>query len=260
MVYILLHERGAATGKLWGWKINTSTDAGEVDLDNVTLNGTQTTKLELRWDFFNTKLYIAFGNSGDYLAYYIQIVLDGTINTPSSVSFVSNDKLIMGFDIDAQGNKFMAALATSSGYNALKKVSPLTSLNAGAFTTIATWMGVVCDYNDKPILGYIIGTVIHIYRATNDLASWEITDANTDLGAGHDPEIAFFTIDAVNNIYCVFTDSSDHEAYYIKYNVTTSSWGSAIKISSDNDGKLVCPELKVPIDKTQMLITYQAVV
>jgi hypothetical protein len=264
-VYIFLEKRGTLANKCWGWVINTLTDVGSVDLDNDDLYLANTLytiyKPEIRWDSYNNKLYVGYGHNGITAeCFYHEIKLDGTLGTVNHVTTL-NPAYQGSFAIDSNGNKFFTGYSNAGAYTAIFKNTGSTHKHTAYYGTGITYlfMGTICDYDNKVVFGFVIGTVFHTYRADNNLTTFELDDSQVDLGAGHTPTIAFLTVDGLGNIYWFYTDSYDNEAYYIKYNVTTATWGSSIKISSDNDGKLVCPELRCPIDKTQLLVTYQAV-
>jgi hypothetical protein len=261
-VYIFLAKK-ASTNKCWGWVINTLTDVGSVDLDNDTLTTYSTIaldKIEIRWDSYNSKLYTGQGynsaaSTGNY--YYQEIKLDGTLGTATTTS-ISNYHKPGGFAVDSLGNKLCLSLSISgTSYTAICKGTG-TSKNTTYQNLTYLFSNVICDYDNKVIFGFVIGTILHLYRVDNGLTIFEIDDSQKDLGVGHTPTIAFLTVDGNGDIYWMYTDSNDNEAYYVKYTVSTSSWGSATKISSDNDGKLISPELRSLLTDNKLLVSYQA--
>ena len=263
-VYIFLAKRGT-TNYCWGWIINTLTDVGIIDLDNVTIVSMQNMpvgKIEMRWDTYNNKLYIGYGDIQDGIGWdifsYSHIVLNGTLGGPANTQIGSNQYKFGSFTIDGNGNKFFLKYSISSSFTSIAKDTG-TPVKATTYSNLTyLFLNVICDYDNKIVFGFVIGTVMHLYRANNGLTTFEINDAQKDLGSGHTPTISFLTVDGNGDIYWVCTDSFDNEAYYVKYTIGTSSWGSVTKISSDNDGKLICPELRSPLADNKILVSYQA--
>jgi hypothetical protein len=263
-VYIILTKKAYTLGKCWGWVINTSTDVGAKDLDGVALTNYQSralNKSEIRWDSYNNKLYIGWGADStfsDTNAHYQEVVLNGTLGSAVNLS-VGSSHYPGGFAIDSVGIKFFISFSASgAGYYA-RIVKSGSSKDTTYTNSTYLFYNLICDYNDKLVFGFVIGTILHLYRANNSLSTFEINDSQKDLGTSHTPSAAFLTVDGNNDIYWFYTDSYDNEAYYVKYTVSTASWGTATKISSDNDGMLVCPELRSPTTDNKVLVSYQSI-
>ena len=259
-VYVFLAKKGSSSTKSWGWIINTLTDVGTKDLDNVSISHYPLGRLEVRWDTYNNKLYSLYGylSSGFSSIYTSEIKLDTTFGVETTIT-ISQYKIFCGFAIDSNGNKFSLVYSNNIPYFTTIHKGTGTPNKDTTYNNVAyLFANVVCDYDNKVIFGFVIGTVFHTYRANNALTTFEINDSQVDLGAGHTPAIAFLTVDGTGDIYWVYTDSNDNEAYFIKYTIATSSWGSATKISSDNDGKLICPELRPTLSDNKILVSYQA--
>ena len=252
-IYIFMYKKTAKTG--YGWIINTSTDVGSLDLDGVSISDLPPVKPEVIWNEGDTKLYLSFGREGTNTGYHREIPLDGTVavGTTTTLPYATNKSY--GYTVDSNGDFFINAIGGVSHYNTIKKVGG-TSKNITVSGFSYDFANLLCDYQDKVILGCVYSNYLHIYKLSNDLSTIEIDNANYNLG--FTPSCCFMTIDGLNDIYFVYTNPNDDEAYSIKYDVSESSWGSPVKLSSDNDGLLVCPELKAPLDSSTILVTYQS--
>jgi len=242
---------------IWGWLINTSTDIGQKDLDNESLSIATACKIEVRWDSFNSKLKIGYGRTDDEIVYLKTINLSGGFSDESTGSVHHGGNRGYSYCIDSSGNIFYNGMAISAGsYNLVKKFGTGTYKTLGIGNQEYDFTNLVCDHNNKIIVGCVYSNYLHIFRITNDLSTIEINNANYNLG--FTPSSCFVTVDGSNNIYFVYTNPSDDEAYSIKYDVDSSSWDSPLKISSDANGILVTPELRPSIDSDKILVTYQS--
>jgi len=242
---------------IYGYVINTATDVGSIDLDADSLSMANAVRIEVRWDNYNSKLKIGYGRTDDELVYLKTINLAGSFSDEESSNVQYGGNRGYGFCIDSNGNKFFNGMAISGGsFNCIKKFGTTTFKVLGIDDQVYDFANIICDYQDKIVLGCVYSNYLHIFKVSNDLSTIEIDNANYNLGLT--PSTCFMTIDGLNDIYFVYTNTSDDEAYSIKYDISESSWGSPVKISSDNDGLLMVPELKAPLDDNKVLVTYQS--
>ena len=254
-IYIFMYKKADKKG--YGWIINTLTDVGSLDLDGTAISDLPPIKPEARWNEFDNKLYLCAGR-GNAIPQHREIKLDGTVGASTLTTLVAASLRGYGYAADSNGSFFINAQSTTgAASNVIQKAGTATYkvlVNLGG--TQYDFANIVCDHQDKIVLGCVYSNGLHIFKVSNDLSTLEINNATYALG--FTPSSCFVTIDGINDIYFVYTNTSDDEAYSIKYDISASSWGSPVKISSDNDGLLVCPELKAPLNDSKLLVTYQA--
>lgn len=249
-VYIFMYKKADKKG--YSWIINTLTDVGSIDLDDDVFSTTTLLKVEAIWNEYDNKLYLCYGDTAGY-GRHREIKLDGTLGTLNSQILLSGGRAY-GYAIDSNGDFFIDSMSLATYTNYVHKVG-ITTKELG-IDVIYDFANLLCDYQDKVVLGCVYSNGLHIFKISNDLSTIEINNATYALG--FTPSSCFMTIDGINDIYFAYTNTTDDEAYSIKYDISESTWGTPIKISSDNDGLLVCPELKVPINENKLLVTYQA--
>jgi len=265
-VYLFICE--IDTNKCYSWIFETNSGGSDSkDLDSVAININVTTESFIYWDNFNDTLFIiATYLLGEGTHYYGKILLNGTI---SSIGGLGNKGIVLDYYIDEiTGIQWMFSEAATSEKFMINKAQsnvPMTSLDNVdiAFTkSYLIFGGITVDRSGHPIVGYLYNSgsnpQFKITKRDKDDLSNELLSTTYDLGSGStNPTTFFIVVDGNNNIYVVYTDADDGEAYYIKY---SGSWGTPTKISSDNDGKLCIPITRPKITDTQIPVIYQATV
>jgi len=256
-VYIMLYK---TTQKVWGWKINTLTNSGSVDLDNVLAGNSGTGHATaIRWDSYNNKLYLMWGATSNMWGFYSEIPLNGTLSAFVNPTFTYTNQRAYGFNIDNQGRKLFAAVATSGVQSMLYRgITSFTKIDVAVDNV--DFVSVLADYNGQGIYCYVNGGVIHLYKANLAFTAWELSNYYFTLAGGAICTSAYFALDGLNNVYVIYTSSTDGESYSAKFDITSAVWGTSTQISSNNDGLQVSCELASPLASNTILTTYQATV
>ena len=247
-VYITL-RKGTA---LYSWEIETLTDTGAKDLDNDIPADAVDHPMYIRWDIFNSKLY-GFYEGGTYM-FNIWIKRDGTFG--ANVRPFAAGVYPLDAYIDSNGIKCYLSYNYSGGANEIQIQSSTGSKGYSAVYANIKFANVIGKYNDDMVIAWYesgLANEIQIRVLDGTNLSNELLDTEVSLDTV--PLSMFVTVDGDGNIYVIYTDGTDKEAYYLRYD---GSWGSPVKISSDNDGELVMPELRPPIADNKILVTYSA--
>lgn len=264
-VYVFICK-GGAKQYIYGWIFNVTADTNQKDIDNQIVNVSATNyDSHVSWDDFSNRLLVVSGGAASNVYFGdIPALGAGTLNYKGS----SADHVSLSYYISpTDGYGYLLTEQVINDYLVLRKkrndASYHTTLSTGAISlTIANVIfgNVVTDSDGHPVIGYIYndgGTTpkFKFEKRDKDNLAVILSSGSQDISSGTVPDSAYLTIDGNNNIYFVFTDGSDGECYYIK---NDGSWGSETKVSSDNDGQLAMPEVRVPITDTNILVTYQA--
>jgi len=254
----------------YSWKFNVTADTNQKGMDAVKMTVSYSdvnTYGCMAWDAANSRLLvIAYTPSPGTDTNYGEINLStNTISNTSSVgggdgvqryAYYINPTDGYGYEVFALGNGIVYLHKKKNG--ASDYGNNLLTFNANWGSPI-TWlnMGVITDSNGDPIfyaLYYHSSYYrIRVQRHNKSDLSLHVDD-NYVVGLIL-PEICNMTIDGNDNLYFLLTKGEDQEAYSIKYDWSTFA---ETKISSDNDGQLVVPEIRVPATSTTLLLTYQA--
>lgn len=249
-VYITL-RKGTS---LYGWEINTLTDVGAKDLDNDVPTSVIDKPMYVRWDVLNSKLYVLYSNTSTK-ASYMEIVRDGTLSDFNQGSSTGLNTL-MDSSIDSSGNKYSLFENTSGAKIGLLDWTNNTMKQYSVTLANIKFANLACKYNNDIVMGWYDSSEsneIQIRVLDGGNISSELLDTEYNLDTV--PLGMFITVDGNDNIYVVYTDGTDKEAYYLKYD---GSWSSPTKISSDFDGELLMPELRAPLSDNSILVTYSA--
>ena len=253
----------------YSWKFNVTADTNEKGMDGVKMPvsyGDQNIYGCVAWDSVNNRLLvIGFQGSPATDTKYGEINLStNTFGDVSSVGGADGAQRIAYYISPADGYGYEIKTVGNTMY-LHKKNNGASNYGTNLATTTDTWggsivlfAGVITDSNGDPITygcffdtgNYYIGLQKH---DRNDLNTHTVR-ADFNLGSSA-PEIVNMSIDGNNNLYFIYTKGTDKEAYSVKYDWTTFA---ETKISSDNEGQLAVPEIRVPVASTQMLVTYQA--
>ena len=249
---------------LYGWIFDTNADTNSKDLDKANIDSGYVP--HVYWDDYNDRLLVycqRYNAEGE--GRFGKINLDTTV-TYNSYNIGCGKPL--SYFISVEGYGYPLGESLTNGRMILKKMknnadynNSLDSITIAITKANLKFANVVCDSTANPIVGYAYndgGTtpkLIFTKKDKTDLSTELDSDSHT-LSSAVMPESCFIVVDGNDNIYFIFTDGSDKEAYFIKYDGT--SWGSETKISSDFDGKLVMPEVQSPITDNEILLTYQA--
>lgn len=253
-VYITLRK----AGKIYSYEINTTTDIGAVDLDNSQPGGLSTNDpIYIRWNSNDNKIYMNYHIASYNYTDFVEITRSAGFGTPAQ-PVVGTNLRNLDFCIDSNGNFYIIYIELTSGE---LTVYDHTNTNTQIISTLASeatlkFANIVCDYNDDIVLGYYDtaeSNEVQIRRLDGGNISSILLDTEFDLGT--QPPSMFTVVDGYNNIFAIYTDGSDKEAYYKKYD---GSWGTTTKISSDYDGEMVVPELRAPLSSDTILVTYSA--
>ena len=265
-IYVFLCD-GAAKQYLYGWIFNVAADTNQKDMDNQILNvSAGNLDSHVAWDDFNDRLLVVSAHSGDSTTYFGDIPALGTGTLNYKGSTVNYDPLSYYISPSDGYGYFLSYEIGGSVIRLHKKrndssyQSDLISISITLTPANVIFANVVTDSDGHPIIGYIyndggITPKFKFEKRDKDNLSTILSSGSQDISSVTVPSSAYLTIDGNNNLYFVFTDGNDGECYYIRYD---GSWGSEIKVSSDNDGQLAMPEVRVPIADNKILVAYQA--
>jgi len=261
-VYLLISS--GAHKYAYGWIFNVTADTDAKDIDYVFGANATVGPYWGCWDSYNSRLlYLAWGSGN--------IDSIGEINLDTTLSEVGYNGGLgdpYSYYISAEGYGYAMATTTPFGTFLLTKLKRGASdyhQNEGGQATLTysgtlLFLNIVSDTSSNPIVGWAETHTgaprLRISKRDKDNTATELIAADHAFDSGTNPTSCFVTVDGNDNIIFVFTDGSDNEAYYIKYD--GSSWGAETKISLDNDGKLVMPEFTPPLSASSLILTYQA--
>jgi hypothetical protein len=256
---------GVNKQKLFGWIFNVTADTNAIDLNNAQLVGDDVNeRCHTAWDSVNNRLLIVTETASDLG--FGKINLNGTstfkgyADVPHILSYYISPVSGHGFLIseDSAGSRIkIYKKRNDADYDQDR----ITSSDISITISNLKFANIVTDSDGHPIIGYayhVGDSNINVYFSKRDKDSLGtiLSSGMINITIGIAVESCFMTIDGNNNLYFVFTKGSDKECYYVKYD--GSAWGSITKISSDNDGQLAMPEVRVPITDNKILVTYQA--
>jgi hypothetical protein len=256
-IYVFCTQ-GSDVSKMYGWIFEVTADTNKIDLDSVDT-------------FQDYEPHVCW--TGSLMAGTIRNFAKGefrwwTINlngTATYGSYLSDYGRPLSFYAHSDGSAYYLGESLTDN-NMILSRAWVTSLSIALTKTNLIFADVVADSAGHPIVGYLYlvsgSYYFYITKRNKDSLITEILSTNHIISpsATTVPDICRMTVDGSNNIYFFYTDGVDKEAYYMKYDVTTYSWDAEVKISSNNDGKLVMPEIKPPITDSKILTTYQATV
>lgn len=264
-IYVYINE-GINKKYSYGWIFNVTADTNQKDLDKVEIVNTQDTDTphHIAYDLINHRLLIICQNLVTTYIRFGKINLNGTI-TNGDVLNTSQDEQPMDYYICPITGYGYVMLWHNNAHRIWQMNNGETNYNTARGQFAHNWIygeprfgNIFTDSDGNPCYAFdAAGDLsLRLHKRNKDNLSTILLDTYTGISVLND--IAFATIDGNNNIYYFFTKSTDKEAYYKKYDSIAATWGSEVKISSDNDGQLVSPEIRPKINENKIILTYQS--
>lgn len=242
-VYVMMRR-----GALWySWEVDTLTDTGATDLNG--LDSLSDGPIYIAWDKFNKQLFCNYKWTDQVRWVELTRPGSGAVDSVTKTGWDPYD-----FAIDSVGNKYF--LGSPSDPSWIRLYDKTNDVTATFQTSTQHFANIVIRHNDDIVFMMHQGTYCNIHileggNISNDLTGNKYFALDT-------PSSCFVSVDGLGNPYVIYTNVTDNEAWYKKFDISTGSFDSAVKISANYDGIMVIPELRAPINEQQLLVTYQA--